>query len=75
MKICIDLDPVYDKLFDILWVRFTTAEGYTVFPDVPDTLADLKKRGFKMGVVSNTDDTLGNYVPWHIYLLPYKIYV
>ncbi|KAG2226869.1 hypothetical protein INT45_010148 [Circinella minor] len=53
-----DLDPVYNKLFNILWVRFTTAEGYTVFPDVPDTLAELKKRGFKMGVVSNTDDTL-----------------
>ncbi|KAI9251821.1 HAD-like domain-containing protein [Phascolomyces articulosus] len=53
-----DLDPVYEKLFDILWIRFATAEGYTIFPEVHNTLTQLKQHGYQMGVISNSDDTL-----------------
>lgn len=33
-----------------------TAEGYATFPDVDKTLAELKRRGFQMGVISNSDE-------------------
>lgn len=33
-----------------------TAEGYATFPDVDKTLTELKRRGFQMGVISNSDE-------------------
>ncbi|KAI8368054.1 HAD-like domain-containing protein [Blakeslea trispora] len=51
-----DLDPSFDQLYDALYSRFTTAEAYSVFPDVLDTLEELKRLGFKMGVISNSDE-------------------
>ncbi|KAI9489164.1 HAD-like domain-containing protein [Zychaea mexicana] len=52
------LDPVYDKVFDALFIRFATAEGYTVFPEVRETLIQLRQKGYKMGVLSNSDETV-----------------
>ncbi|KAI9490071.1 HAD-like domain-containing protein [Zychaea mexicana] len=51
-----DLDPVFDTLFNSLYTRFMTAEGYTTFPDVRRTLMQLRQRGFQMGVISNSDE-------------------
>ncbi|KAJ8661239.1 hypothetical protein O0I10_002988 [Lichtheimia ornata] len=51
-----DLDPIFGRLFDSLYTRFMTAEGYATFPDVDKTLAELKRRGFQMGVISNSDE-------------------
>ncbi|KAG2217814.1 hypothetical protein INT45_005415, partial [Circinella minor] len=51
-----DLDPVFNDLFNSLYTRFMTAEGYTTFPDVRRTLIQLRKRGFQMGVISNSDE-------------------
>ena len=52
----IDLDPVFDDLFNSLYTRFMTAEGYTTFPDVRRTLIQLRQRGFQMGIISNSDE-------------------
>ncbi|KAI8329613.1 HAD-like domain-containing protein [Choanephora cucurbitarum] len=51
-----DLDSSFDPLYDALYARFTTAEAYSIFPDVLDTLDQLKKLGYQMGVISNSDE-------------------
>ncbi|KAI9360270.1 HAD-like domain-containing protein [Pilaira anomala] len=51
-----ELDPKFDELYHALYTRFTTAEAYSVFPDVLGTLKELKNYGFKMGVISNSDE-------------------
>ncbi|KAI8376148.1 HAD-like domain-containing protein, partial [Radiomyces spectabilis] len=52
------LDMKFDQLFQAIYTRFRTAEGYALFPDVVPTLNELKRRGFQMGVISNSDDCL-----------------
>ena len=58
----IDLDPVFNDLFNSLYTRFMTAEGYTTFPDVRRTLIQLRKRGFQMGVISNSDERVCMFI-------------
>ena len=58
----IDLDSSFDPLYDALYARFTTAEAYSIFPDVLDTLDQLKKLGYQMGVISNSDERVGKVV-------------
>jgi putative hydrolase of the HAD superfamily len=47
-----------------LFHRFTTAEPYEVYPEVPGVLAELRGEGLKLGVISNWDprlpEVLGN---------------
>ncbi|KAG1467755.1 hypothetical protein G6F56_004233 [Rhizopus delemar] len=51
-----ELDPKFDQLYHALYSRFTTAEAYSIFPDVLGTLKELKQQGLKMGVISNSDE-------------------
>ncbi|CEP15675.1 hypothetical protein [Parasitella parasitica] len=51
-----DLDKDFDQLYNALYTRFTTAEAYSIFPDVLSTLDRLKQHGFHMGVISNSDE-------------------
>ncbi|KAI8337613.1 HAD-like domain-containing protein [Chlamydoabsidia padenii] len=53
-----ELDSKFPILFQSLYTRFRTKEGYDMFPDVTSTLDELKRRGFKMGVISNSDERL-----------------
>jgi FMN phosphatase YigB (HAD superfamily) len=53
------LDTNFDQLYNALYSRFTTAEAYSVFPDVLGTLKELKMSGFQMGVISNSDERIG----------------
>jgi putative hydrolase of the HAD superfamily len=41
-----------------LFHRFTTAEPYEVYPEVPGTLARLRQQGLALGVISNWDHRL-----------------
>lgn len=41
-----------------LFHRFTTAEPYEVYPEVPDALARLRQQGLALGVISNWDHRL-----------------
>jgi putative hydrolase of the HAD superfamily len=41
-----------------LFARFGRAEAWEVYPEVPAVLADLHRRGFRLGVVSNWDGRL-----------------
>jgi len=51
--------PSFDACFDELYGYFATAAAWRVFPDVPDALAALRTRGFRLAVVSNFDARLG----------------
>lgn len=62
----IDLDPVFDKLFDALYTRFMTSEGYAVFPDVVSTLAEIKRHGYITGIISNSDERLCKEPTWSL---------
>ncbi|CAO3590073.1 unnamed protein product [Absidia cylindrospora] len=55
-----ELDRKFPPLFYSLYTRFRTKKGYSLFPDVTSTLEELKKRGFIMGVISNSDERLLN---------------
>lgn len=55
----VELDPKFDELYHAIYTRFTTAEAYSVFPDVLGTLKELKMHGFQMGVISNSDERVG----------------
>ncbi|KAI9496926.1 HAD-like domain-containing protein [Zychaea mexicana] len=52
------LDPKFDKLFDSLYMRFTSDQGYTAFPDTIDCLRMLKRHKIYTGVISNSDERL-----------------
>ncbi|KAI7847042.1 HAD-like domain-containing protein [Circinella umbellata] len=53
-----ELDPKFEKLFDSLYMRFTSDRGYSVFPDAVDCLKELQKHNIYTGVISNSDERL-----------------
>ena len=50
----------FDKFFDELYHTFGQAESWRLFPEVKATLATLRKRGFRMGIISNWDSRLSD---------------
>ncbi|ORX66163.1 HAD-superfamily hydrolase [Linderina pennispora] len=48
--------PALAQECDMLIERFNTADGYCMFPEVPKVLKHLKRRGIKLGVISNMDE-------------------
>jgi putative hydrolase of the HAD superfamily len=46
----------FDKFFDQLYNRFRDSEGWTLFPETKEVLAELKHRNLKLGVISNFDN-------------------
>jgi len=50
--------PPATELFDDLYRHFATAASWRVFDDVPACLQELKRRGLKVGLISNWDGRL-----------------
>ncbi len=50
--------PVTDGLFSDLYSFFATAKPWRIFDDVRPCLEELKRRGVKLGVISNWDERL-----------------
>jgi putative hydrolase of the HAD superfamily len=50
--------PPTAELFDDLYQYFATAAPWRVFDDVPACLRELKRRGLKVGLISNWDARL-----------------
>jgi putative hydrolase of the HAD superfamily len=46
----------FDQFFDQVYDRFRDSQGWSLFPETIDVLTELKKRGLKLGVISNFDD-------------------
>ncbi|ORZ02428.1 HAD-like domain-containing protein [Syncephalastrum racemosum] len=53
-----ELDPKFEELFEALYHRFTSDKGYAAFHDVVPTLTRLQAEGFRMAVISNSDERL-----------------
>ena len=51
-------EPPSKTFFPKLYERFAQARAWRVFDDVAPTLAALRERGLKLGVISNWDDRL-----------------
>lgn len=47
-----------EAFLDGLWEAFGRPENWELFPDVEDVLAELRKRVYRLGVVSNWDSRL-----------------
>src|SRR5262245_49753947 len=52
------LFPRFEEFFDEIFERFRGHEFWRVYDDVAPTLAELKRRGQKLGVISNFDSRL-----------------
>jgi putative hydrolase of the HAD superfamily len=50
--------PPSESFFPELYERFAQAGAWRIFEDVAPTLAALRQRGLKLGVISNWDDRL-----------------
>lgn len=50
--------PRFEEFFDEVFERFRGREFWRVYDDVAPTLAELKRRGLKLGVISNFDSRL-----------------
>ena len=46
----------FDQFFEQVYDRFRDSQGWTLFPETIEVLTELKKRGLKLGVISNFDD-------------------
>ncbi|KAL0088577.1 HAD-like domain-containing protein [Phycomyces blakesleeanus] len=53
-----ELDSSFDTLFHSLYHRFTSTESYALFQDTLPGLNILRQKGFRMGVISNSDERL-----------------
>jgi putative hydrolase of the HAD superfamily len=50
--------PQFDQFFDEIFERFRGREFWRVYDDVAPALTELKRRGFRLGVISNFDSRL-----------------
>jgi putative hydrolase of the HAD superfamily len=50
--------PRFDQFFDEIFERFRGREPWRVYDDVAPALTELKRRGLKLGVISNFDSRL-----------------
>lgn len=48
----------FDDYFSELFAYFAQPEAWALYPEVPETLASLKRRGLTLGVISNFDSRL-----------------
>ena len=45
----------FDQFFDEVYEKFRDAQGWVLFPETLEVLEELKRRGFRLGVISNFD--------------------
>jgi putative hydrolase of the HAD superfamily len=45
----------FDQFFDEVYEKFRDAQGWVLFPETLEVLEELKRRKFKLGVISNFD--------------------
>ncbi|KAJ2874512.1 hypothetical protein FB639_004093, partial [Coemansia asiatica] len=53
----LQLHPLLDNAVPTVIKHFATGAGYTVFPEVPKVLKYIRRKGIKMGVITNMDDS------------------
>ena len=50
--------PDFDRFFDEVYDTFRDSEGWTLFPETREVLEELKRRGRRLGVISNFDSRI-----------------
>jgi REG-2-like HAD superfamily hydrolase len=60
-----DVDVALPSVVDELMKRFSSKEGYEVFPDVLPCLKGLQSMGIRMGIVSNADSRMRDVLADH----------
>jgi putative hydrolase of the HAD superfamily len=45
----------FDQFFDEVYNKFRDSQGWVLFPETLEVLQELKRRGLKLGVISNFD--------------------
>lgn len=48
----------FDQFFEQVYDRFRDSQGWVLFPETTEVLHELKRRGLKIGVISNFDDRI-----------------
>ena len=48
----------FDQFFDQVYDRFRGSEGWVLFPETIEALAELKRLGLKLGIISNFDSRI-----------------
>jgi putative hydrolase of the HAD superfamily len=48
----------FDPFFDAVYALYASAETWELFPEVPSVLRELRRRGLRLGIVSNFDARL-----------------
>ncbi len=48
----------FDEFFNRVYDRFRDSQGWILFPETREVLEELKRRGLKIGVISNFDDRI-----------------
>ena len=57
-----------DQMFVELWQHFGTPSNWRLFPDAAPTIAELKRRGYQVGIASNFDERLITICQGHLAL-------
>jgi len=45
----------FDSFFEVVYQRYASAEAWELYPEVPEVLHELRRRGLRLGIVSNFD--------------------
>jgi putative hydrolase of the HAD superfamily len=60
-----DVTTQQELVFEALWDHFSRSGNWRVFEDVPVVLAELQKRGFRVGIASNFVQRLRQIIAGH----------
>lgn len=50
----------FDAVFETLWETFALPKRWAILPEAKDTLTKLKKKGYRLAVITNNDSRLLN---------------
>jgi putative hydrolase of the HAD superfamily len=60
-----DVASAREAIFEHLWEHFAKPQHWRLYDDVPETLSELRRRGFQLGIASNFDNRLRGIVEGH----------
>jgi putative hydrolase of the HAD superfamily len=67
-----DVPDACETIFEHLWEHFAQPQHWRLYDDVAETLSELRRRGFQLGIASNFDARLTGIVDGHLALKPFE---
>lgn len=65
-----DVADAREAIYEHLWEHFARPQHWRLYDDVAETLSELRRRGFQLGIASNFDARLTGIVEGHLALKP-----